>query len=505
MDNQTLIGIILGIIFGLIIFGPKYLIESNEKKQKEKKEKEEKEAEIRKKEAKLNNEKQLEIKLNFFKGLNKDQIYEKTKEYLRNNNSSVSDKYISTFNNLKNNIVFNHPSIKLDDFEKFIIKVKEFNDIDYPNEIENVIFYKSFHMPERSSLPSDFICIYVKDNILMLKTFNIDNPLLNYGVHFSPLTPNDKNTIGDFPYFHEHFFLMTQFNIYSRMDSIFEFLTKGEKVLSNFRFRKFDNLEAEFAVRSGSVPLFNMNLDNEFIDFYLVNRIVPTLSMLSYVEDFMKPAFEREIKNYSNKLDKSIDGSLNISENDFRKMISQYQDKISENDKKFLHNFTKMSSYLDQKRKIILQYFDSLLIVNPKEAINKVNFIEEQHQHYNILLFHSINMFGALLKQDYITFYEIYEQFDKLGIYNSSWENEISNKLNDINSSVSELIESVNKLESNLVHSIDNLSYVMESGYENLNQTVKYQLSSINASVNMNNLLTGIQIYQSHKLNRKLK
>ncbi|SEH97814.1 hypothetical protein [Epilithonimonas hominis] len=226
--------------------------------------------------------------------------------------------------------------------------------------------------------------------------------------------------------------------------------------------------------------------------------------MLSYIEDFMKPAFEREIKNYANKLDKSSDGSLNISENAFRKMISQYQDKITENDKKYLHNFTKMSSYLDQKRKIILQYFDSLLVVNPKEAIDKINFIEEQHQHYNILLFHSINMFGALLKQDYITFYEIYEQFDKLGIYNSSWENEISNKLSDINSSVSELIESVNNLERNLVHSIDNLSYVMENGYENLNQTVTKQLSSINASVNMNNLLTGIQIYQSHKLNRKI-
>lgn len=273
MENQKVIGYIIGVILFLIIFGPKYLIERNEKKQKEKKEQEEKEAEIRKKEAKQNSAKQLEIKLNFFKGLNKDQVYEKTKEYLRNNYPSVSDKYISTFNNLKNNIVFNHPSIKLEDFEKFIIKVQQFNDINYPAEIKNVIFYKSFDLPEGSGLSSDYICIYVKNNTLMLKTNNIENPLLNYGVHFSNLSLEDKNTIGDFPYFHEKFFLMTHFYIYSIMDDIFERLKKGEKVLDNFRFRKFDDLEAEFAMRGGRVPQFNMNLDNEVLDYYLVNLL----------------------------------------------------------------------------------------------------------------------------------------------------------------------------------------------------------------------------------------
>jgi hypothetical protein len=31
-----------------------------------------------------------------------------------------------------------------------------------------------------------------------------------------------------------------------------------------------------------------------------------------------------------------------------------------------------------------------------------------------------------------ITFYEIYETFDQLGVFNSNWENEVSNKLSEI-------------------------------------------------------------------------
>ena len=41
-------------------------------------------------------------------------------------------------------------------------------------------------------------------------------------------------------------------------------------------------------------------------------------------------------------------------------------------------------------------------------------------------------MVGALVSEDLITFYEIYESFDKLGMFNSNWENEVSKKLQNI-------------------------------------------------------------------------
>ena len=41
-------------------------------------------------------------------------------------------------------------------------------------------------------------------------------------------------------------------------------------------------------------------------------------------------------------------------------------------------------------------------------------------------------MIEALVSEDLITFYEIYEKFDKIGIYKSNWENEVSSNLNSI-------------------------------------------------------------------------
>jgi hypothetical protein len=104
-----------------------------------------------------------------------------------------------------------------------------------------------------------------------------------------------------------------------------------------------------------------------------------------------------------------------------------------------------------------------------------------------------------------ITFYQIYECFDQLGVFNSNWENEVSNKLTDIGDGIKELMYSIDKMENNIVNSIDNLTYVTQDSFRELNISVNNQLSSIDSSLNFNNLLTGIQTYQIYKINQNTK
>jgi len=114
-------------------------------------------------------------------------------------------------------------------------------------------------------------------------------------------------------------------------------------------------------------------------------------------------------------------------------------------------------------------------------------------------------MIGALVNEDLITFYEIYESFDKLGIYNSNWENEVSEKLANIEDKFDDLMYSIYQMESNIVNEISNLSYITQESFKELNLSVTSQLKEVESSINTNNLLSAIQTYQLYKINKNTK
>jgi hypothetical protein len=114
-------------------------------------------------------------------------------------------------------------------------------------------------------------------------------------------------------------------------------------------------------------------------------------------------------------------------------------------------------------------------------------------------------MITSLVESDLITFYEIYECFDQLGVFNSNWENEVSNKLTDIGDGIRDLMYSIYQMENKIVNSIDNLTYVTQDSFSQLQGSVEKQLSSIDSSIQCNNLLTGIQTYQMYKINQNTK
>jgi len=132
-------------------------------------------------------------------------------------------------------------------------------------------------------------------------------------------------------------------------------------------------------------------------------------------------------------------------------------------------------------------------------------------------------MIVSLTDSDLITFYEIYECFDQLGVFNSNWENEVSTNLLNINSSIDEvnqsiinfghdittglrnLMYSINEKERKIIHSLEKLTYTTQDSFRNLNKSVSDQLFNVNSNLNFNNILTGIQTYQMYKINQNTK
>lgn len=205
-------------------------------------------------------------------------------------------------------------------------------------------------------------------------------------------------------------------------------------------------------------------------------------------------------------LDKNNDGEVDLIENDFNKLLSKNQKRVLEIDKSYIHQFVKVSNFIKTKKSNTQKIFESIRDTSSKDELNeRLNLLNNQIHSYELLVFHSINMIGALVSENLIAFYEIYESFDKLGIFNSNWENEVSEKLTSIGDKLNDLMYSIYKMEQNIVSELIQLSYITQESFEDLNLSVTSQLKDIESSIDTNNLLNGIQSYQLYKINKNTK
>ena len=249
--------------------------------------------------------------------------------------------------------------------------------------------------------------------------------------------------------------------------------------------------------------------------------------------------------------DKDNNGVIDIIEdaNVFQLFFKKNQNIISEKDASYIQKFVKVSNYLKTKSqniqhqytKIIELDIESLVKddssytpievstfgkeVNPEWGSETypidemIGLLKNQKNTYDSLLYHSLSLISSLTNNDMITFYEIYEVFDKLNIFNSNFENELSQKLSNVEEGLKEIGEglrsisqelrgvmySIDKMENSITNQLNGLSYTMENSIGDLNNSINSELKGLNSSVQVNNLLTGIQTYQTYKLNKNLK
>jgi hypothetical protein len=251
----------------------------------------------------------------------------------------------------------------------------------------------------------------------------------------------------------------------------------------------------------------SFNLDEDEFNFLNgFNKIINDT-----YEGYLNEKNENEIKLKKDKdkkvsqFDKDGNGKLDTIEvkDDFDKLVKKHQSKIIKTDRSYIQHFVKVSNYQKQKRKNLQSIFESIRETrDQKELSSQVELLKEQIHSYELLLFHSLNMVTSLVEDDMFTFYEIYESFDKLEIFNSNHENEVSKRLKNIEGGIGKLITSIRQMEESIISELGHLSYVTQDSYDQLSNNVTRELESINSSIKTNNLLTGINAYQTYKLRK---
>ena len=228
-----------------------------------------------------------------------------------------------------------------------------------------------------------------------------------------------------------------------------------------------------------------------------------------------KKKLKSKTKSILDDFDKDKNGIIDFIENedDFMSLFRKHQDLITKNNSEHILKFVHVYNYLKTKRENIQLIFSKLNNVKSENELkNSVGILKNEIHTYKLLLLHSINMIMSLLENDQITFYEIYVSFDKLNMFNSNWENDVSKTLNKISdkltilsSQLNRLLYSVEKMNRSIVKELRGLQYITSESFGKLEKNVIGELKSINSSMNFNNLLTGIQTYQMYKVNKNTK
>ena len=248
------------------------------------------------------------------------------------------------------------------------------------------------------------------------------------------------------------------------------------------------------------------NLPKRLSDFCMKENQTKDILMKT-VSQLEQQIFDEKRKLLFSELDKDNNGEVDLIEgNDFNSLLQKNQKKVIEIDRDYIQKFVKISNYIKIKKQNIQNIYESIKISdNHSELDERINLLKNQVHTYELLLFHSINMIAAIVKEDMIVFYEIYESFDKLGIFNSNWENDVAEKLVNIGDKLDDLMYSIYQMESKIVSEIGNLSYVTQESFSELNNSVSRQLGEIDSTLKFNNLLSGIQTYQLYKINQSTK
>jgi len=284
-------------------------------------------------------------------------------------------------------------------------------------------------------------------------------------------------------------------------------LQSGKKIGSNREYSYdclpikilsvFPNFEYSISETQEILPiLFNVKKYEE-----IFNKINTEL-LESFEEKRLK-----ELQNSQNsvlsELDKDGDGMIDIIDgNDFNLLLQKHQKSIVEVDRNYVQQFVKVSSYLKTKKGNIHSVFNSIKDTPNEEVLKEcVEILKDEINTYNLVLFNSLNMVVSLVEDDMITFYEIYEMFDNLNIFNSKHEMDVSQKLTNIGDGLVSLLYELRTVGNQISDSIGELSYVTDKS----NQKLTERLMEINSSLQVNNLLTGIQTYQLYKINKSTK
>ena len=186
---------------------------------------------------------------------------------------------------------------------------------------------------------------------------------------------------------------------------------------------------------------------------------------------------------------------------DLERLLAENQSRLTVNHEEYIHSLVKLQNYIKEKESNIQAFLRLVLKVDDYDQFTTGKSLLENERHtYNTLVLCAFSMLTALLDEDMVTFFKIYETVDSLGVLNSSWEREVSDKLNNIEEGVTELMYTLQEVGENISEAV---KHSLEFN-ERTAKRIANHLEEIDSKLDSANLISLVQTYQLHRIKKKL-
>jgi hypothetical protein len=319
----------------------------------------------------------------------------------------------------------------------------------------------------------------------------------------------------------------------------------------------------------GSFEYLKELQSQELINISVLNTIFDIIE--SFIKEFLNEIFlfeDDEVKSkvlekFKSIISLSIDASNRIDIEEYKniqleklqysisdnKLLLEHPDEIkdliykSEKDiitsnPEYILKFLKASDFIKRQYEVIEKSIFVLKKEDNKEVIDEwVEAIISQIGIYNISYLNCVAMISSLVFNRLTHFYELFYEFEGLGVFNTSYEknvldslkvienemitlNEnlsigylmIENKLNQViegisslNQAIYENTKAIYHLESRIVSSFQSLEKSIASTSSELAKSINGHLVNIDSKIGFNNLVSVVSAYQLYKINKQTK
>ena len=207
-------------------------------------------------------------------------------------------------------------------------------------------------------------------------------------------------------------------------------------------------------------------------------------------------------KKIIERIDKNNNGIVDgLEHKGFDLYLNSNEKKISKIKKEHVKDFVMISNHLNEYKKNIQSTFNSISETkNEQNLKHYVDVIQKNIHGWQLLQANGIYMIDSLIDERNIQFFKLYQSFEKLGVFDTTWQKNISEQLQLLNFNISNLIDSTESMSDGIISAIGDLTYATEQQTEKISGNI----SSLDSSVKFGNLLSAINIYQNYRIGKKL-
>ena len=200
---------------------------------------------------------------------------------------------------------------------------------------------------------------------------------------------------------------------------------------------------------------------------------------------------------------KSKENSL-VDSSDLKILLNESEQIILKKfDPSYIHKFIKLLNFLDTKKNNIEKiFFEIDKCKTPLKFEKQIELLETAVFNYNAVLYLSINMLQSLKNNELIVYFDIYEKFDEMELFNSKWEKELSKKLDKITDNLANIITGIASLEISMSMNFDKLISSNENNFKSLKSSIDVNLKKIKSSIDFNSLINLVHTYQLNKIKK---